>query len=150
LYSRIRLDLVLNVLTVRAATTGKIQVFGGEQYRPLLHVKDVASAVRLGLDSEATGVFNLHYKNVRISELGQQVVSHFPGSTLEVTDMPFQDTRNYRVNSSKAQKFLGFHPTASIDQGIEEVKSLVLQHRIKDLDHDRYSNQRYIQRLLKT
>src|SRR5204862_6368859 len=44
-YSRIRMDLVLNLLTVKALLYKKINVFGGDQYRPLLHVRDVAEAV---------------------------------------------------------------------------------------------------------
>ena len=59
--------------------------------------------------------------------------------------MPFQDTRNYRVSSKKAEETFEFKSIHSIDQGIEEVKSLVETHRIKDLDHARYSNQRFLQ-----
>ena len=42
-FSRIRMDLVLNTLTAKAYLENKIFVYGGEQYRPLLHVKDVAN-----------------------------------------------------------------------------------------------------------
>lgn len=69
LFSRIRLDLVVNILTVKAYTEGKISVFGGDQFRPLLHVKDVARAVKMNLESEHRGVFNLHRQNVRIMDL---------------------------------------------------------------------------------
>ena len=44
-YSRIRLDLVVNLLVARAKLIGELQVFGGAQYRPLLHVRDVATAI---------------------------------------------------------------------------------------------------------
>jgi len=43
-FSRVRLDLVVNTLTVRAHRYGKISVFGGDQFRPLLHVVDAAYA----------------------------------------------------------------------------------------------------------
>ena len=33
-FSRVRLDLVVNTLTVRAWQNGKISVFGGDQFRP--------------------------------------------------------------------------------------------------------------------
>ena len=42
-YSRIRFDLVVNLLAARAKMIGQLQVFGGRQYRPLLHVRDVAT-----------------------------------------------------------------------------------------------------------
>ena len=46
-FSRIRLDLVVNILVTKALTEGKLTVFGGEQWRPLLHVNDVANACLL-------------------------------------------------------------------------------------------------------
>jgi len=140
LYSRIRLDLVVNILTVKAHTDGKIKVFGGDQFRPLLHVKDVARAVLMNLDSEHKGIFNLKGQNVRIMDLSYQVRNHFPDMEIEHNDMPFQDTRNYRVSSDKAKEVFGFKTAHSIDEGIEQVKFLVENRRIKDLSSARYSN----------
>jgi nucleoside-diphosphate-sugar epimerase len=145
LYSRIRMDLVVNFLTVRAHTLGKINVFGGDQFRPLLHVKDVARGIEKVLFDSNTGVYNLHRQNVRIIDLSYQIRNHFPDLEIERTDQPFQDTRNYRVRSDRAVNDWNFDSAFSIDDGIEEVKALVEQNRIKDLDHARYSNQRYLQ-----
>jgi nucleoside-diphosphate-sugar epimerase len=144
LYSRIRLDLVVNILTVKAHTENKISVFGGDQFRPLLHVKDVAQAVLMNLESEHTGVFNLHRQNVRIMDLAYQIRNHFPDMVIEHTDMPFQDTRNYRVCSKKAADTFGFDSTNSIDQGIGELKYLVETKRIKNLKNSRYSNRAFL------
>ncbi len=144
LYSRIRLDLVVNILTVRAFVEGKISVFGGEQFRPLLHVKDVARAVLMNIDTEHRGIFNLHRQNVRIIDLAYQVRNHFPDIKIEQTEMPFQDTRNYRVSSEKAQEVFGFEAVHTIDEGIGELKYLVEKKRIKDLGSPRYSNVEYL------
>ncbi len=144
LYSRIRLDLVVNILTVKAYTEGKISVFGGDQFRPLLHVKDVARAVVRNLESEHKGVFNLQRQNVRIMDLAYQVRMHFPDMEIEHTDMPFQDTRNYRVSAKKAEEYFGFKSIHSIDEGIEQLKFLVETKRIKDLSSPRYSNVAYL------
>ena len=148
LFSRIRMDLVVNMLTVKAHAAGKITVFGGEQFRPLLHVKDVARAVLMNLETEHTGIFNLNRQNVRIIDLAYQIRNHFPDCKIEVTDMPFQDTRNYRVSSKKAEESFGFRAIYSIDDGIEELKHLVQTRRIKDFDNDRYSNQKYLKQRL--
>jgi len=145
LFSRIRMDLVVNILTMRAHTQGKLHVFGGDQFRPLMHVKDVARAVVMNIDTAHTGVFNLHRQNVRIIDLAYQIRNHFPDCIIETTEMPFQDTRNYRVSSDKAKATFGFEAVHSIDEGIEEVARLVEQRRIKDVEHSRYSNQRYLQ-----
>jgi nucleoside-diphosphate-sugar epimerase len=144
LYSRIRLDLVVNILTVRAHVEGNISVFGGDQFRPLLHVKDVARAVVMNLDNEHKGIFNLARQNVRISDLAYQVRMHFPDIVIETTDMPFQDTRNYRVSGKKAEETFEFKSIHSVDEGIEELKFLVETKRIKDLKSPRYSNQAYL------
>jgi nucleoside-diphosphate-sugar epimerase len=144
IFSRIRLDLVVNVLTVRAHRYGKLTVFGGNQFRPLLHVRDAAGAIVENLDSAHTGVFNLHKQNVRIVDLAYQVRNHFPDVEIEHSAQSFQDTRNYRVSSDKAARVLAFKARCSIDSGIEEIKHLVETRRLKDLDNPRYTNQVFL------
>jgi nucleoside-diphosphate-sugar epimerase len=144
LFSRIRLDLVVNTLAVRAYCQGRISVFGGDQFRPLLHVRDAAQAVVDNLTTPHTGVFNLHRQNVRIIDLAYQVRNHFPELIIEQTPMKFQDARNYRVSSEKAQKVLGFKAPRSIDEGIDEIKGLLDSHRLKDVDNPRYTNQTFL------
>jgi nucleoside-diphosphate-sugar epimerase len=143
-FSRIRLDLVVNTLTVRAHRQGKISVFGGDQFRPLMHVRDAARAAVDNLTTTATGIFNLTRQNVRIIDLAYQVRNHFPDLIIEQTPMMFQDTRNYRVSSDKAQQILEFKSAYSIDDGIEEIKELLDSCRLKDADNPRYTNQTYL------
>lgn len=144
MFSRIRLDLALNTLVVKACTLGRITVFGGDQFRPLLHVKDAAQAIVENLESNHSGILNLHRQNVRIIDLAFQIRNHFPDLQVERTEMTFQDTRNYRVSSEKARHELGFNPTYSIDDGIEEIKSLLEMRRIKDINNVRYTNDGYL------
>lgn len=143
-FARIRLDLVVNTLVLKAATQHKLTVFGGEQYRPLLHVKDVGRAVVANLETEPRGIYNLHRENVRIIDLANQVQRHFPDTEIVHTHMKFQDARNYRVVSDRAARDLRFNPTASIDDGIEEVKRLILEGRIRDFENPRFQNQMYL------
>ncbi len=143
-FSRIRLDLVVNTLTVRAHRYGKISVFGGDQFRPLLHVVDAARAAVENLETSHRGVFNLERQNVRIIDLAYQVRNHFPDLMIETTPMKFQDARNYRVSSQRARDFLGFSPTRSIDDGIAEIKALVDSRRLSDVDNPRYTNQAFL------
>jgi nucleoside-diphosphate-sugar epimerase len=141
------MDLVVNVLTVKAFSAGKLSVFGGEQFRPLLHVKDAAEAIVTNLKTDLRGVYNLARQNVRIVDLAYQVRNHFPDCAVEQTEMPFQDTRNYRASSKKARDEFQFNPTHSIDEGIEELKYLVETGRIKNVNDIRYSNQSYLKEL---
>ena len=143
-FSRIRLDLVVNTLTVRAHRYEKITVFGGDQFRPLLHVRDAASAIVENLATPHTGIFNLHRQNVRIIDLAYQVRNHFADLSIDQTPMKFQDARNYRVSSDKAHRTLGFRAVHSIDDGIEEIKELLDYGRIKDVENPRYTNQSFL------
>jgi len=144
MFSRIRFDLVVNLLTVKASTVGKIKVYGGEQFRPLLHVWDAAHAAVRSLELPQTGIYNVLRQNVRIIDLACQVRNHFPDLQIERTDMQVHDTRNYRVCGAKAETELLFEPTRSIDNGIDEVKQLIMSRRIKDVDNPRYTNQLYL------
>lgn len=145
-FSRVRLDLVLNTLTVRAHQRGRIEVAGGDQFRPLLHVRDVAKAILAAIDhSEVRGVFNLHRQNVRILDLAHQVRCHFPDVALEVRpQVEGSDRRDYRVSSRRAEVALGFRPTGTIDQAIDELRALLDADRLTDPDCPRYSNQRHL------
>lgn len=147
LFSRVRLDLALNTLVVRAAATGRITVYGGDQFRPLLHVRDAAQVIVDHLDTPHTGIVNLHRQNVRIIDLAYQIRNHFPDIEVEREAQPFQDTRNYRVNSELASRLLGFRAICSIDAGIEEIKALVQGGRLKDLQNPRYTNQAFLAKL---
>ena len=61
-YSRIRMDLVVNTLSAKAFFEKKMSVFGGEQYRPLLHVKDVARAIEIAIRSKKKVYIIYHTK----------------------------------------------------------------------------------------
>ena len=139
-YSRIRLDLVVNLLTARARTIGRLQVFGGTQYRPLLHVRDVATAVVPHLDSRIGGAFNLGTENITIEALAERVADHVAGVEIEKVDVPVHDTRNYRTSFEKAERELGFEARYGIDDAIVEVAELIDAGRIKDLSLAQFSN----------
>lgn len=147
-FSRIRLDLVVNTLTVRAHGRGKISVFGGDQFRPLLHVKDAGATFARAVDQLQRGIYNLAAKNTRIIDIAYQIRGHFPDCLIETSEAMFQDTRNYRVSADRAIKELGFRPRWSLDDGIEEIKQLVVEGRIRDTSLDRYSNHAYLKGLL--
>lgn len=139
-YSRIRLDLVVNLLVVRARLIGELEVFGGDQYRPLLHVRDVATAVVPHLTSDARGIYNLGTENMTIRELAQRVVDRVGKAEIRVVDVPFQDTRNYRVSFERAQNDLGYVSEHSVDEAIDDIAELIDEGRVKDLSMAQFSN----------
>lgn len=145
-FSRIRLDLVVNILTTKAYIDKKMSVFGGEQWRPLLHVQDVANAIAHTLDTQTNGVFNLHYKNFKIIEIANEIKNKITDVEIETTPLPFQDARNYQVSSDKLKDATGFQATVDLTQGINEMYELISSNRIKDINDPRYSNQNFLQK----
>ncbi len=143
-YSRIRLDLVVNTLTAKAISDRKFRVFGGDQYRPLLHVRDAAQAIANNLETKHKGIFNLHSENIKILDLACKVVKYIPRTKMDVVDMKFEDLRNYQVSSQKARKTFGFKPKLSSTDGIKEVKQLLEEKRIKDLNNSKYTNEGHL------
>jgi nucleoside-diphosphate-sugar epimerase len=139
-YSRVRFDLVVNLLVARAKSIGQLQVFGGLQYRPLLHVRDVATAILPHLSDGPGGVYNLGCENTTILELAQRVVARVPDAEIQQVETPFQDTRNYRVSFRRAQETLGFEPHFTIENAIDEVASLIDAGRVRDPTLAQFSN----------
>ena len=107
-FARLRMDLVVNTLTAKAFIENKINVFGGEQYRPLLHVRDAAKAIHESISSKEVGIFNLSLDNFKIIDIANAIKDHFPSLEILIEDIPFQDTRNYRVDNSKSLNLLNF------------------------------------------
>lgn len=135
-FSRIRLDLVVNTMTAKVYTEGKLKVFGGEQYRPLIHVADIAENFEAALESDLTGIHNLAGYNYRISELAEEVAK-VTDCIIETVDMKFEDARNYRIKDT-------IYTRNSIVDGVEEI--LKVMPRIKDPDNPRYSNAAFLEK----
>ncbi len=143
-YSRIRLDLVVNILTKRATKGEELTVYGGEQWRPLMHVKDVAGATLFGLEHDATGLYNLHDRNCTIKEIAIKIQECIP-AVVKYQNILFEDARNYSV-SSRAYKYLGWLPTYDLAFGIEEIARTVKEGRIRDTENPLYSNVHYLKK----
>lgn len=147
-FSRIRFDLVVNTLIMRAIFHNKIIVFGGEQYRPLLHVRDVAKTISTVMDKKNTGVYNLHSANMTIIDVAKRIKAYFPKLEIETIGTMFQDSRNYKVSSQKAKNELGFNPVFTVDEAIIEMKKLLEEGRVKNAFLKRFSNYLYLKPLI--
>jgi len=147
-HARIRFDLVVNTLTMRAALHRKMSVFGGQQFRPFVHVKDIAQLIAQELATPSSGTYNAHAENCTIHELAERIHVHFPEATIERSLVMAQDRRNYRATSAKAQRELGFHPERRIENGVNELKVLLDEGRIKNSFVTRFSNYLHLKPLL--
>jgi nucleoside-diphosphate-sugar epimerase len=144
-YSRLRLDLVVNTLTAKAFCEKKITIFGGGQYRPLLHVKDAAEAIFKGLTSNKKGIYNLSLDNFKIKEISKKVKKFFPELRIINKSLEIKDLRDYQVNNLKSKAELDFIAKRSVEEGILEIKKLLQENRIKDINNPRYTNQKFLE-----
>ena len=145
-HSRLRLDLVSNILSTRAASGEQLSVFGGSQWRPLLHVRDVATAVLHGLNNNISGLFNLSAENYTISNLASEIKKVVPECQVKYVDMKFEDLRNYKVKNNKFVA-TGWAPKHSLGEGIKQIVSVIRQNKVKNKDDNVYSNVAHLRSL---
>ncbi|MCI8328804.1 MAG: NAD(P)-dependent oxidoreductase [Oscillibacter sp.] len=142
-FSRLRLDLVVNILTLRAVRGETLTVFGGQQWRPILHVRDVSHAVEFCLEHGIRGLYNLCERNIVIGELAQEIQKYIPSAKIVWKDMKFEDLRDYRVKNNRILD-TGWRPKFSLPEGIEELKRVFEEGRVKDTTDPVYSNANYL------
>jgi nucleoside-diphosphate-sugar epimerase len=145
-HSRMRLDLVANILSMRAAKGEELTVFGGDQWRPLLHVRDVSTAILHGLNNDISGIYNLSYQNFKIDGIADEIKKVIPKCKVKYVDMKFEDLRNYKVKNDKYIN-TGWNPSYTLADGVEQISSLILENRIRDTADATYSNAAYIRML---
>jgi len=143
LFSRVRLDLVVNILTCKAAKGDKLTVFGGEQWRPLLHVRDVTEAIDYGLKNQVTGMYNLSEDNYKIHEIARRIRAVLPKTEVEETALKFEDLRNYRVENNKILA-TGWKPSYTLDAGIDQIRQIIEDNRITNIKDPIYSNEAFL------
>lgn len=135
---RMRFDLVINIMTLYAYKNRKIFVLGGgQQWRPLVHVRDVARAFIAAMEAPREKVageaFNVgsNDQNYQIYGIAQMVRDVVPHTQLEmVPDDP--DKRSYHVGFDKISRVLDYKVEKSAYEGIVEVKQALEKGRIDD------------------
>jgi nucleoside-diphosphate-sugar epimerase len=141
---RPRFDLVVNLFTAQAFSDGKITIHGGSQWRPLLHVRDAASAIVSALEAPVETVdhqiFNVgaEEENYTIAQVGETVQRVVGGELVRMDDVT--DKRSYRVSFEKARRMLDFRPSVTLEDGIRELASALRSGAVKDYRLPAYSN----------
>lgn len=153
LSGRTRFDLVVNLLSAKAVHDGQITVFGPDQWRPFVHVSDVAQAVlravRAPHDVVAGRVFNVgsNAQNTTLGALGELISSKVPTAELIVSEGD-GDRRNYRVNFDRIQRELQFRPNWTLEAGIDQVLQAVRSGAVVDYNGRSYSNLKVLQAMV--
>ena len=124
-----RSDLVLNTMTCAAYTQNHVNIVGdGKQWRPLVHVQDICQAFLLALEAPKekihNQIFNIGARNYQVRAIAEAVAESFPSCIVTNSENNDIDPRSYQVDFSKAYKELGFRPSWSMWDGIEELQNM--------------------------
>jgi nucleoside-diphosphate-sugar epimerase len=126
LSTRMRFDLVVNLMTLTAFQKNRIIVMGGGlQWRPLVHLKDVSSAFKKIIETTSVKtnreIFNIGLDNFQIINIAYLVREVLP-IDLEIDVAPDDaDKRDYNVVFEKAERILDFKPSIDVEYGINEI-----------------------------
>ena len=143
-YSRLRMDLVVNVLTMKALKYGEITINGGEQWRPIIAVKDIAGYITEACKKEYDGVFILSKENVIIKELGERVARMVPNTKINYTEISFQDARNYKVDNTKSLGVFDYKSKVTVEEEVIRMIDMFNDGRVKDPEDKVYHNGAYL------
>jgi nucleoside-diphosphate-sugar epimerase len=145
---RPRFDLVGNLFTAQAMADALITVIGPQQWRPFIHVRDLARSVVMVLNTDATvvqgQVFNVGDKRLnltilQLAEAVQSVTRKYRDVSITVSEN-IQDRRNYAVSFEKIHSLLGFEAATLIPEGIEEMAANFLAGKYQNYREEIYSN----------
>lgn len=148
-FSRLRLDLVVNILTLRAVQGQPLTIFGGSQWRPMISVREVARMLvsAATLHPGLCGVFNLSTFNSEIIDIAHAIEKVLPGTALTYQDIKFEDQRNYHVSIDKLREAIRYIPAVDLEESIRELANLYASRRIKNFTDVVYHNQDYLKNL---
>lgn len=143
--SRMRFDLTVNEFTKEMVTKKWLVVFGEQFWRPYVHVRDAARAIALVLNADPGKlrgqVYNIGAtsQNYRKKDLIDLIRVRAPDANVQYVRKE-EDPRDYRVCFSKVSQELGFAPSRTVEDGIDEVARLVRSGLIRSLEDPCFRN----------
>jgi nucleoside-diphosphate-sugar epimerase len=116
---RMRLDVSVNMLTFQALKNNKITVFGGNQTRPNIHIKDMVRVYQHFVNNSVieAGCYNAGFENISILDIAEMVKNKL-GAEIIISES--NDPRSYRQNSEKLLN-TGFEQMYGVEYAINEI-----------------------------
>ncbi len=138
---RLRLDLTVNILTHQAICRRKISVFGGDQVRPNVHIRDLVDFYTLLLDAPGVSgeAFNVSESNATVREIAA-IVRDEIGADIPIEITPTNDNRSYRLDASKVTRQLGWKPGRGIVDAVRELAAAFDAGQVPEPESSRYRN----------
>lgn len=146
---RPRFDLVINLLAAQALTERHVTIFGGDQWRPFIHVEDIVRALVQALEAPPTvtagQIFNVGSdgENYRLAAIGELIGELVPGTHIDTVD-DVTDPRNYRVSFAKIRSRLHFRARHSIRSSFPTLRALIVERIAGQYQAPAYHNARWL------
>ncbi|MEM9727835.1 MAG: SDR family oxidoreductase [Myxococcota bacterium] len=145
---RLRADIVVNNLVGHAITTGKVLLKSdGTPWRPLVHIRDIIGAFSAALTAPREAIHNEAFnvgkngENYQIRDVANMVADVVPDCAVAFAEGATADTRDYRVDFTKAETQLtGFEAKWTLRAGIEELYEAYAK---ANLTEDEFMGPRY-------
>jgi nucleoside-diphosphate-sugar epimerase len=142
---RMRFDLTVNEFTRELWADRELEVFGEQFWRPYIHVRDAARAVRTVLETPAGKVagevFNAGRsgENYRKLDLVEEIGKQIDRGSVSYVHRD-EDPRDYKVSFDKIRARLGFETLMTVPDGIAEIIAALDAQTFGDPFDGRYRN----------
>ena len=151
---KMRFDLTVNILTNYAYYKNYINVFGGEQYRPNIHIDDMCSLytqlIKMEFNKHNGQIYNAGHQNLKIIEIAklvQQVMKENYDRDIEIRVTKSDDIRSYQINSDKIKNQLNFKFKKNVRDAIEDLCQAFINERIIDSFSDKWINLKVLEKV---
>ncbi len=141
---RMRLDLVVNILSANAYFQQKIKVFGGPQLRPNIYIDDMINAYALILEADErkieNQIYNVGANNLSLNEIAKNV-KEIINPDIQIENIKSNDLRSYHISSQKILDNLGYSPKVSIMDAIINLKKIFKSNILENpMENEYYYN----------
>jgi len=148
---RQRLDLIVNILTNFAFHKKVINVFGGDQLRPNIHIKDMIRVyeffIKEDLDKMSGDIVNAGIENNSVNELAEIVKKNIDNK-IEIKRVPTDDNRSYHISSKKLIKDYNFQFNHTISDAVNDLKNAFDTGKLKNtFNDDKFFNVKLMQNI---
>jgi len=152
---RMRYDLVVNTFLKSALTRGVLNLhLGGEMWRPMVDIRDVCRAYIscFQVDEKLIRgqVFNLSFRNYRVSELALHVKNALAQEGVRVDLVPdysSKGVRSYFVSTEKIERVLGFRCEIEVEESVRHMLGRIRELGMTDFDNPIYYNIQWLKLL---
>jgi nucleoside-diphosphate-sugar epimerase len=142
---RMRFDLTVNEFTRDLWADRDLEVFGEQFWRPYIHVRDAARAVRTVLETPGEKVAGLVFnagrsgENYRKLDLVDEIGKQIDRGRVSYVHRD-EDPRDYKVSFERIRAQLGFETLMTVPDGIAEVIAALDAGAFGDPFDGRYRN----------